>query len=361
MKKIDINANRVTFNDNGAVLQPVNIDALPADKILVKSRCSSISTGTELSLYIKKWNTKPGVNYSKERIGGLWDMHKARENPGYALAGDVIDVGENVKDFKVGDRVISTEGHADYAVCSTEPWKTLKIPDGVSYEEASFVVLGSVALHGIRRARLQLGEDIVIMGAGVVGLFALQFAKMCGASPVMMVDLDDSRLELAGKLGADYTVNPIREDLVESIKKNICPDGVICTLEATGNPKVLQTSLRISRVGGRIVVVGAVIGEVTLDMFNDFMTKELQMIAAQQPVNPTHETPYYRFTKQKCRKMILDMIRDKKINVKDFITHKYHYSKVPEVYEMLGKAKSGDYRGSSINRDMIGVTIDWND
>lgn len=176
-----------------------------------------------------------------------------------------------------------------------------------------------------------------------------------------MVDLDDSRLELARKLGADYTVNPTKEDLVKNIKENINPDGASCILEATGNPKVLQTSLRISRVGARIVVVGTVIGEISLDMFNDFMTKELKLIAAQQPVNPRYETPYHRFTQQKCRKMILEMIRDKNINVRDFITHKYHYSKVPEAYEMLGNAKRGDYKGNSINRDMIGVMIDWSE
>lgn len=359
MKSLNINAQRVTFTDSGAELEPFTITECPSDRIVVRSRCSSISAGTETLLYLKKWNTDPNVDYERVRLGYLWDMEEARKDPGYALAGDVIEVGDDVQGFQVGDRVITMVGHADYAVCPTEPWRTLKIPDKVTYEEASLVVLASVALHGVRRAKLELGEDLVIMGAGIVGLFAVQFANLCGASPIVSVDLNDSRLELAKVLGADYAVNPSRQDLVQTVKDNIGSDGVTCTIDATGNPSVLQSGLRIARTGGRVVVVGAAVGATVLDMFNDFMIKELQLIAAQQPANPTQETAYYRFTQQKCRQMILDMIANRTIRVDELITHRFDYKSVPAVYDMLGNAKAADLQGQSVNREMIGVLLDW--
>lgn len=372
MKILDIEAKKLVFTGEEAILESYRIEKLKDDEILVKTKYSLISIGTETTLYIKKrWNTdKTDVSTSKHQNSGWdfdnygkgdkWDLDKNMKCPGYALAGDVIEVGEKVTDFKIGDRVISLQNHCNYAVCSTKPWHTLKIPDGVSYEESTFSVLASVALHGIRRSNIRLGEDIVIMGAGLVGLLLIQFAKKSGAYPIISVDLCQERLELAKKLGADFIINPDKNDLVEKVRKYIGQEGTNCTIEAVGNPRVLQNCLKISAPGARVVVMGAILGEISLDLYNEFVFRELNLIAAQQPRNPTEDTIYYHFTGQRNRLYSLDLLKRGELNVKDLITHRFKYIEASKVYALLGQAKNADYDAKgNVNRDMIGVLLEW--
>ncbi len=373
MKNLNIEAKKVVFTGEGAIISPFRINQMKDEEILVKTRYSLISVGTETTIldkkrwakvFASKYVNKQEENWDFDNYGKgeFWDIENNMKNPGYAIAGDVVNVGANVDNIKPGDRVVSLQPHGNYAVCSAKPWHTLIIPDGVSYEEATFSVLSSVAIHGIRRANVRLGEDVVIMGAGVVGLLLVQFAKKCGAYPVISVDLCSKRLELAKKVGADFTVNLNEEDLVGKIKEYIRPDGTYCTIEAVGNPKVLQNCLKISAPGGRVVVMGAIVGETTLDLYNELVFKELNIIAAQQPRNPIEDTIYYHFTAQSNRQYSLDLLKRQELNVKDIISHRFKYTEVPIVYDMLGKAKDADFNEEkSINRDMIGVLLDWSD
>ncbi len=272
----------------------------------------------------------------------------------------MIDTGEKAEGFKVGDRVVSLHNHSSYAVCSAKPWHTMKIPDGVSCEDSTFSVLASVAIHGIRRANIRLGEDVVIMGAGLVGLLLLQFAVKSGAYPVISVDICPERLELAKKLGANYTINPEDEDIVQKVREYTGQEGTNCTIEAVGNPQVLRNCLKISAPGARVVVMGAILGEASLDLYNEFVFRELNLIAAQQPRNPTHDTIYYHFTGQKNRQYALELLQRGELKVKDLLTHKFHYTQAAEVYSILGRCINencdSDERKS---RDMIGVLLEW--
>jgi threonine dehydrogenase-like Zn-dependent dehydrogenase len=287
-------------------------------------------------------------------------MERNRSFPGYALAGDVIAVGERAAEFAVGDRVLALHHHADLAICPTKPFITLKIPDGVSYEAATFAVLGSVALHAIHRAGLRMGEDVVVMGAGLVGLLTLQLAKLAGGCPVIAADLSPCRLELARRLGADYVINPNREDLVARVREYVGAEGASCTIEAVGNPAVLQTCMRICAPGARVVLMGAIVGKVPLDMYSEFIFRELTLIASQQPRNPVLDTLYYHFTGQRNRQTLLELIRRNAINVQDLITHRFSFQEAPEVYRRLGEAKNADYDAQGdLYRDMNGVLFDW--
>src|SRR5512139_1225423 len=108
---------KVTFVDRRAKIVQEEIPVLEAGQILVKTRVSLISPGTERAALMR-----------------LWDDPDFRANPGYALAGEVIETGSQANGFKVGDRVITLRNHASYSVTTVEPWTTLKIPDGISYE-----------------------------------------------------------------------------------------------------------------------------------------------------------------------------------------------------------------------------------
>ena len=362
-------ARRIVFTDQGAQLREYRLRALRPGEVLVKARCSLVSIGTETTLYLsRRWQAGSAAasgdsdewDFDDYGAGETWDMERNRSFPGYALAGDVIARGEAVKDLEVGDRVIALHHHADLAICPVRPEIILKIPDGVGYEESTFCVLGSVAAHAIHRAHLQLGEDVVVMGAGLVGLLTLQLARLAGGRPIVAVDLSSRRLELAARLGADHTINPNHEDLVARVREVVGREGAGCTIEAVGNAAVLQACMRVCAPGARVVVMGAIVGKVTLDMYSEFIFRELTLIASQQPRNPVQDSIYYHLTGQSNRRTLLDMIRTDTINVRDLITHRYPYTEAPEVYRLLGEAKTADYDAKGdVHRDMIGVVFDW--
>ena len=369
-------ARRILFTDDGAQIHTYRLRALRDNEVLVRSRCSLVSIGTETTLYLHRparksdrtrqdAETGTGADewdFDDYGEGETWDMERNRRFPGYSLAGDVVARGPAVRDLEVGDRVVALHHHADLAICPVRDDIILRIPDVVSYEQATFCVLGSVALHAIHRSKLQIGEDVTVMGAGLVGLLTLQLAALAGARPVVSVDLSPARLKLARRLGADVTVNPNREDLVARVRDATGGRGASCTIEAVGHPAVLQSCMRVCRPGARIVVMGAIVGTAELDMYSEFVFRELTLIASQQPRNPVRDSIYYHLTGQQNRRTLLGMIGAGAIEVDDLITHRYRFSQAPDVYRLLGESRAADSDASgNVNRDMIGVLFDWSD
>ena len=140
-------------------------------------------------------------------------------------------------------------------------------------------------------------------------------------------------------MGADYTINPNDADPVERVR---------------------QSCMRVCAPGARVVVMGAIVGTVSLDLSSEFLFRELSLIASQQPWNPVQDSIYYHLTGQHNRLTLLDMIRTGSIDTRDLITHRFSYSEVPRVYRLLGEAKAADYdAGGNVDRDMIGVLFNW--
>jgi 2-desacetyl-2-hydroxyethyl bacteriochlorophyllide A dehydrogenase len=323
---------KVIFQDTHAELVEAALPEMGEGQILIQARCSLISPGTE-----------------RAALKRLWEDAEFRANPGYALAGEVTAVGPRVRDLVVGDRVVALAPHGSHAVLPADPWIVLKIPAGLSDEKATFVVLASVALHAIRRAQISLGETFVILGAGILGQIAVQLAKMDGARQVIVVDLAENRLALARRYGADLTVNPGEEDVVRRIFAATGGEGASVILEVTGNPQVIPMTLKLAGNGGRIILTGALEEPVTLRFHQEFIRRELSLIAAFQPFNPTSLNLYWRWTQQANRQLLLELLAEGKLGVEDLLTHRFPASAAPEVYERI---KAGD-------TDMLGVLLDW--
>ncbi len=132
-------------------------------QVLIETACTLISAGTEL--------------------GTQEQRRDSDYTPGYSNAGRVLAVGDGVRDYRPGDRVMSLGGHATHVVSSAAPHALRPIPDGVTDEGAAFGVLGSVAMHGVRKARVELGEYALITGMGLVGQLALRLVGHAGAAP----------------------------------------------------------------------------------------------------------------------------------------------------------------------------------
>jgi 2-desacetyl-2-hydroxyethyl bacteriochlorophyllide A dehydrogenase len=323
---------KIIFRDSRAEIVEEQLPELEHDQILIQTQCSLISPGTE-----------------RAALTRLWNDSEFRANPGYALAGNVIEIGKQVENFQVGDRAITLKNHSSLSITSIEPWVTLKIPDSVSYEVSTFLPLASVALHAIRRVDLKLGETFAIIGSGIIGLISIQLAKMVGVKKVIVLDLVDERLELARQFGANLTINPEKDDVVEKLFAATNNEGAHAILEATGNTNVIPMAMKLTALGGRIVCVGVMEEKALIALHKEFIQRELSLIAAFQPFCPIGENIYWRWTQQANRRLLLEMMESGKLRVDEMITHRFHANKAPEAYE---KIKAGD-------KNMLGVILDW--
>jgi 2-desacetyl-2-hydroxyethyl bacteriochlorophyllide A dehydrogenase len=196
-------------------------------------------------------------------------------------------------------------------------------------------VLGSVAAHGVRRARIELGEYVLITGMGPVGQLALQLAAQTGCEALMVADLSDFRLRVAGAHGALHTLNPQREDLAEAVQRLTHGRGLDCIIEASGYPDMLPLLFDVARIGGRVVLLGSIWHRtVELDLM-PFHLKELTLLGVHQPKCPTVETPYFPWTQSYNRRQMLKMIGDGRLKVRSLITHVLPFTQAAEAYRLL--------------------------
>ena len=160
--------------------------------------------------------------------------------------------------YEIGERVLSLGRHASHVTVSAAPQSLAKLPDSVSFDEGTFGVLGSVSMHGVRKARIELGEFACITGMGLVGQLALQLAAQAGAELLFAIDLSESRLEVARDSGATHALNPKRCDLRSEVGSITEGRGLDVTIEASGYPELLPIAFDMARIGGRIMALGSI-------------------------------------------------------------------------------------------------------
>jgi len=303
----------------------------PAEgEVLVKTVSSLISAGTEL---------------------GSQEQQRTHDfTPGYSNAGEIVALGDGVNGYKVGDRVLSLGRHANYVTVSSRPNSLAPIPDGISFDEAAFGVLGSVSMHGVRKAKIELVEFAAVTGMGLVGQLALQLASQTGCESLVAIDLSDMRLQVASEC-ATHTMNPNTCDLKSEINEITNARGLDVIIEASGYPQALLTAFDLARIGGRIMLLGSIWHRKIEVDFMPFHEKELTLVGCHQPKCPTAETIYFPWTQQYNRRQILKMIADGRMDVKRLISHKLSYCEASEAYRLLRDEKDKS----------LGVVLDWED
>src|SRR5947209_15029763 len=179
---------------------------------------------------------------------------------GYSAAGVVAEVGAGVTEFRAGDRVACAgTGYAAHAeVLSVPKNLCVHLPDAVDFESGAFATVGAIALQGVRLAEPTLGESVVVIGLGLVGQLAAQLLKANGCR-VFGVDLDESRVELARRLGMDDGCAAGRgvKEAVSKWTRGRGADAVLITA-ATSSDEPVELAGEVSRLRGRVVAVGLV-------------------------------------------------------------------------------------------------------
>ncbi len=261
---------------------------------------------------------------------------------GYCNVGVVGAVGSDVSGFKPGDRVVSNGPHADIVIVPKN--LCALIPDSVSDEAASFTVLASIGLQGIRLAQPTLGETFVVTGVGLIGLMTVQLLRAQGCR-VLAIDFDEQKLALARSYGAE-TCNPGKgEDVVSAgmtFSRGRGVDGVIITASTKSSDPVTQAA-HMCRKRGRIVLVGVTGLELSRA---DFYEKELtfQVSCSYGPgrYDPSYEDQgndfpigFVRWTEQRNFEAVLDMLASGQLEVNSLISHRVAFEDAADAYQTL--------------------------
>jgi predicted dehydrogenase/threonine dehydrogenase-like Zn-dependent dehydrogenase len=248
--------------------------------VLVRTSHSLISAGTESAsigsggqrenIVIKALRNPALVKKVVDRVTShgikstveLVRTRMSTEMPsGYSCAGVVGAVGEGISDLRVGDRVACAgAGYANHAAVNVVPRNlVVRIPDGVSFEEAAFGTLGAIALQGVRRAEVSLGDRVAVLGLGLLGQLSVQMLRSAGVVAIG-VDVRPERVERAAALGLDLGFAVTDRDFVAGVQERTDgrgADAVIVTA-AGGDPGLLNKAFEATRRKGRVVLVGDV-------------------------------------------------------------------------------------------------------
>jgi predicted dehydrogenase len=335
-----------------------------AGELLVATRVSLISSGTERQLMqlaksslMGKAAARPDlvrrvlVNARKEGLRPTFDKVFAKlDTPiplGYSLIGEAIAIGRDVNGFSLGDRVACAgAGLANHAEINAVPKNLcVRVPAGVDDEDASFVTLGAIALQGVRQAAPTLGEIVVVMGLGLIGLLTVQILKANGCR-VIGFDPNPARAALAKQLGADIAVSEALNEVALARSGGVGADAVIVTASSKSSEPINQAA-EISRIKGRIVVVGLV--GMTIDR-EPFYKRELELKLSMSygpgRGDPAYEfagrdypLPYVRWTEQRNMEAFLGLIEQGRVTPKAYVTHRFAIADAEQAYELMEKGE----------------------
>lgn len=331
--------------------------------LLIRSTRSLVSLGTERMLVeFGKANLIDKARQQPDKVRMVLDKIRAEgliptleavfnklEQPlllGYCNVGVVEKVGEAVIGFSVGDRVASNGPHAEFVAVPQN--LTAKIPDNVTNEEAAFTVIGSIGLQGIRLANPTLGETVVVIGLGLIGLLTAQLLKANGCR-VIGTDVDTDKLSLAESLGI-ISFDSRAGDVVKFVEANtggVGADAVLITASSKSND-ILSQAARMSRKRGRIILVGVVGLELNR---SEFYEKELtfQVSCSYGPGRYDEDyeqrghdypLPYVRWTEKRNFEAVLQAISAGQLSVKPLITERVPLEDYQRIYGNIGQSKS---------------------
>lgn len=339
--------------------------ALGRGQVLIRTVRTLVSAGTERTLVdfgkaglIGKARQQPEKvrqAVDKIRTDGLLPTLEAVFNKldqplplGYCNVGIVLEVGEGVTEFAPGDRVVSNGRHAEVVVVPVN--LCARVSDELTNDEAAFTVLGAVALQGIRLVQPTLGEAVVVMGLGLVGLMTVQLLRSHGCR-VLAVDFEPGRLALAERFGAETVNLAVGRDPIsaaQAFSRGHGVDAVIVTASTRSSEPIHQAAL-MSRKRGRIVLVGVTGLELSRA---DFYEKELtfQVSCSYGPgrYDPNYEEKGYdypvgfvRWTEQRNFEAVLDVMAAGGLDVKPLISHRFSVAEAEGAYELItGKEQS---------------------
>lgn len=252
-----MNGNFIVFTGPlKAEVLSISLPELGSCDILIEAEASLISAGTERFAF---------------RQAPFYPFF-----PGYSLVGRVVAKGDAVKRFSIGERVGASAPHGSLVVCDER--MAFAVPEGVLPEHATFLTVGATALHAVRLAQLGIGDPLLIVGQGLIGLLATQIARFAGAAPVIGIDVDKKRLEIARTLGADFVYEAGDEGGLGTLLAALPGGGVAATVDLSGASGVMELGVRSTRRRGRVVATALNPGGGNVDLYGLASFKGISLV-----------------------------------------------------------------------------------
>lgn len=351
------------YNTGELTVEDVPAPICRAGGVVVRTAYSLVSVGTErmkvsqarMSL-LQKAKARPDkvrqVLQSVQQVGLKETYNKVRERLdaltplGYSLAGHVVEVGAGLDEFTVGQPVACAgEGIACHAEFVFVPRNLCApVPDGVDLKDAAFSTVGAIAMNGVRQAGVGVGDSVLVIGLGLVGLLAVQILKAAGCR-VIGVDLDPSKLTLAEQCGADLALsrdNPSLEESIRHATDGVGPD-VAYIAASTKSSDPMELSGRLVRDRGCVVIVGMVPVEAD---WQTYYAKELSVRLSRsygpgrydrnyEQKGIDYPIGYVRWTQGRNLSAFLHLIADRKVRVGLLEPAVFKIEDAPEAYRQL--------------------------
>jgi len=332
----------VLFAVNDIRCEEVEIPEINEEEILVKVKYAGIC-GTDFERVLKT---------------GTWKFPTIL---GHEFGGLIVKSGKNVEGISVGDKVVvnpmvpcgtcqycklgkynmcedydylgsrSSGGFAEYA--KVKYTNAYKVPGDMSNAAIAAIDPVAVALHGMIKGEIKIGETVAVFGAGPIGHYIIQWAKLLGASTVIAIDLVDEKLNIAKEVGADYCINPLQvEDVAKEIKRFTHGEGVHLAIESAGAEATVVQCISAARKQGKVVYLGTPHKNIALtdSVFESILRKELTIVGSwcYHFAPPIHEW-----------KVSIENIYHGRIKIAPVISHYFALGHVKDAFEMIKQRK----------------------
>jgi len=326
-----------TGKDKVAVRQEPLADEPRPGHLLIETQATLISTGTECICLQRKF--EPGTNWE------AWVKYPFY--PGYSNVGRVLKVGEGVEGWEEGDRVATSASHRQFYM--REPSGCVRVPAGVSDEAATWTTLATTVQNATRRAEHELGDVVAIIGVGLLGQLAVQYARLSGAREVIAIDPCAMRLEMAAAHGATETLAMGAQEALEPVRELTAGRLADVVYDVTGHSAVLPHALRMVRRLGKMVLLGDTGTPSEQRLTSDLIVRGLRLIGAHSTNPPRVASDHAYWTHANMAELFLLYLQREQMKVDDLITHRFPASEAPQAYEMLLTDRS----------QAMGVVFNW--
>jgi len=308
-------------------------------QLLVRNDFTHVSAGTELNFF--RLNPAEGP--------------LVEEKLGYMAAGEVVALGPGIEGYVVGDRVVTSSFHQDYWIVDLNDdraglgphWYIDRIDPRIPAEQAGFITLGDVALHGLRRAQPQIDESAAVIGCGLVGQLVIQLALVAGMHPIIAVDLVDSRLERARLSGATHTVNSARSDMVAAVRA-ITGDGAETVLPCAPVPATIQPALEMAAKRGVVALVASIPGTARIGLQTELLRRELSIVGTYE-ADMDEPSVYWPWSRVRNRRAVQRLLVEGRLHLDHLITHVVPAGEAEAMFAAMREPAT----------DWMGVVFDW--
>ncbi len=306
-------------------------------QLLCAAAKSLISAGTELNCLRGVFD--PGTNWA--------DMVRYPFRPGYSMVARVVEVGPGVTALKAGDRITSRTPHGQFFLLpATDAYH---VPDGPTDEEATWARLAGTTQLGARRAGLQFGESVAVIGLGILGQLVVQYMALAGARRVIAVDLSEARLALALAHGATHAVQADAASARDPIAEITAGRMLDVVFDVTGHPAVLAAAVGLLHRFGRLVLLGDTSTPTQQVLGPGVVSNSLAVLGIHGTAHPDVSSDFAPWSRPEMYDLFFDYLAQGRMRVADLVTHRYSPLDAPAAYDMLLRDRSS----------ALAVILDW--